>query len=398
MIELEKDHLISRAEEFAKRAKQLLPNHPSLFAGLSGLSLFNAEIFKTTRIAKYRKASIDLIEKSISLLNDKYTEFTLANGVAGVGWTIKYLLKNEIIYGDEVLDDFDRILLESLKEADFPENQTYDLLYGLIGKGVYFLEDERRVNSEALTLIFQRLMKISKYSSCGVVWYDMLGRKELNEEENYFNYGLAHGLPSLVAFFCALFEKDIFRQECKDIINSLIHQMKSAKLERLESLFPSDSRTSSPSRLSWCYGDIGVAIAFQRVSRILNDRNLEIESNNLFSHSAQRKIKDAFVRTDSTTVENGFCHGSFGVSYLFNQAFIKTNIPDLKAASAYWLSVNSSQSNDLNSKIKSQKYDFDNRTWQEDGSLLNGYCGMGLVLLSLNSDNSPLRNITLTNM
>lgn len=72
MIETENSQLILLVREFARRAEQLLPHHPSLFAGQSGLPLLNAEIFKATSIADYLENSINLIEKSIELLNDKH--------------------------------------------------------------------------------------------------------------------------------------------------------------------------------------------------------------------------------------------------------------------------------------------------------------------------------------
>lgn len=400
MIGVDKDILL--IERFATRAEELLPVHPSLFSGLGGLSLLYAEMFNLTQNSKYAKRSIDLVEQSINLLNDKNSELTLVNGVAGVGWLVKYLIKSEVLSGidEDILSDFDELLIETLKDIDFVENKTYDLLYGLIGKGIYFLEDKRIINKEALHLILQRLVQISSKSlNEEITWYDSMGREKLKTETDYFNYGLAHGIPSIIIFLSQLWKRNIEPKECSLLIRSLIDQIQATKLIDKESSYPSNSLKDEASKLSWCYGDIGIAIAFLKASEVLCNKNLEMQALNILISSARRKLDMAFIRTSGKLVENGFCHGTYGLSYLFNQAYLMTNQKELKEASNYWLSSRFSKTKSKSYDTLSNRFDFDRNSWEENGTLIEGYCGMGLVLLALKSNKcNALGNITLTSM
>ncbi len=393
------DNDLAFIDRLASKAGSLLPEHPSLFAGLSGLSLLYCEMYRFRQNDKYARSSIALIEKSIELLDDKYTELTLANGVAGVGWVVKYLLSTGILAkaDEEVLDDFDKLLVESLSDDNFYENKTYDLLYGLIGKGIYFLEDERDINKMALELILEKLLLISSRTNDGVTWYDSLGEEKMNGSNGFLNYGLAHGLPSIVTFLSRLYEKGIHQDSCASMIKSLILFIKSSKLEGQSSNYPSNSLTVAASKLSWCYGDIGIGLAFLKASEVLSDKNLESEAINLLLDSSKRKLDSSFIRSNRSSIENGFCHGTFGLSYLYYRAYNKTKNKVLLEASEYWLyDVHKIQPHQLSTVI-SANYDFESDVWNENGSLLNGYCGIGLVLLRLRSNQCrALESITLT--
>jgi len=389
-------------ERFAARAEELLPVHPSLFSGLGGLSLLYAEMFNLTQNSRYAKRSIDLVEQSISLLNSENSELTLVNGVAGVGWLIKYLIKSEVLsdIDSDILADFDELLIETLKDNDFVENKTYDLCYGLIGKGIYFLEDDRAINKEALHFIFQRLVQISSKSiNQEITWYDSMGRVKRKTATDYVNYGLAHGIPSIIIFLSRLWERNIEPKECSLLIKSLIDQIQATKLIDKESYYPNSSLTKEASKLSWCYGDLGIAIAFLKASEVLSDKNLDTQAVDILISSAKRQLDMAFIRTSGNLVESGFCHGAYGLSYLFNQAYLRTGQKVLKEASNYWLRSKFSKANSNSFDTLSNRFDFDRNSWEEDGTLIEGYCGMGLVLLALKSNKcNAIANITLTSV
>jgi lantibiotic biosynthesis protein len=393
------DDDVAFIERLACKAESLLPEHPSLFAGLSGLSLLYCEIYRLRQNDKYAQSSIRFIEKSIHLLDDKYSELTLANGVAGVGWVVKYLLKTGILTkaDENVLDNFDELLLESLNEDDFYENKTYDLLYGLIGKGIYFLEDDREANRMGLKLVLEKLMLISSRTDHGITWYDSLGKDKMNGLNEYLNYGLAHGLPSIIIFLGRLYEKRINQDICIAMIKSVTSFIKTSRLKGQLSNYPSNSLSATASKLSWCYGDIGIALAFLKASEILSDENLKSEAIDLLINSSERKLVSSYVRSNKSYVENGFCHGTLGLSYLYYQAYDKTKLKVLLETSEYWLyEVNKVEPHQL-STIISRNYDFESDVWNENGSLLNGYCGIGLVLLRSKCNHCrALESITLT--
>jgi lantibiotic biosynthesis protein len=387
---------VNHAYRFAKRAEVLLPDHPSLFSGLSGLSLLYSNLFLISKNEADSKKAIELLEKSIELLSDGKADLTLANGVAGVGWLVKYLIKKQILTpaDADVLADFDELLVQSLKIDALRENSYYDFLFGLIGKGVYFFEDDRPVNAEALELIFQRLKRLAIEGKEGKLWYDILGKEQRNEQEYYYNYGLAHGLPSIVIFLSNLFDKGIQREQCKEFTQSIISHLQKQRLENEISEYPSFSSSRAPSRLAWCYGDLGITFAFIRAAKTLEKPLLMSEASSVTLASADRQLNRALIRTEDDSIENGFCHGTSGLAYLFNQLHSKIADNRLIEARDYWLS----SCFGLGTKdILSREYFAERKMWRETGGLLNGYCGMGLVLLNLIEKKCDgLKNITLT--
>ena len=95
-------------------------------------------------------------------------------------------------------------------------------------------------------------------------------------------------------------------------------------------------------------------------------------------------------------IENGFCHGTLGLVHLFNQLYRKIGDDQLVEARDYWLSVTFGKNK---KNIVANEYDAEKGVWMESGTLLNGYCGMGLVLLNLMDEQCDgLANITLTEL
>jgi lantibiotic biosynthesis protein len=382
-IAYDKD-VVRIAKTFGSRAEELLPNHASLFSGQCGLSLLYSNLYLFSRQKAFRKRSIEFLERSIELLEDGSAGCTLANGVAGVGWLIKYLVKKKVISETDVsiLGDFDDILLESLKIDSLKDNNHYDLLFGLIGKGVYFLEDYHGLKSEALTIIFQKLKSLSVETEDGMLWYDNLGKEQRNEEEAYFNFGLAHGLPSIIIFLSKLSDSGLHQEECRKLIRSIVLYLLKQKLLDCISEYPSSGKSTQPSRLAWCYGDLGIAMSYIYASKALGDGTLLNEAKRIALQASLRDVSNSDLRSDSSgLIENGVCHGSMGLVYLFSSLYEYFGDTQFLRAREYWL-LNSFNSGGI---PISRDYVFEGNKWVENGSLINGYCGMGISLLNVHS-------------
>jgi len=384
-VERNDDLLVKIVNGFALKAERLLPDHPSLFSGQSGLSLLYADLFIFTKEEFYANKSIEVLERSIKLLSGGEGGLTLANGVAGVGWLVKYLIKKEILspLDAENLADFDELLFENLKSDDYRNNRYYDLLFGLIGKGVYFLDDNNsnKTNSpKALEIILDRLKNLSVESDAGRLWYAILGKEQRSEENDYYDYGLAHGLPSIAIFLSKLSKYNSHKVECKQLVQSIIGHLQRQRLRSCISEFPSDSKSKEASRLAWCYGDLGMAFSFIQASIALEKPSLMVDARNIAIHSASRNLGSSLIRNDSDLMENGFCHGTLGLAHLFTQLYNQFGDSQLLLAREYWLSITFGSYND---RITSRDFNPSNKTWSENGNLLNGYCGMGIALLNI---------------
>ena len=392
------DFIVEVVDEFALKAQKLLPEHPSLFSGLSGLSLLYANLFVITRDEFHSKKSIEVLERAIKFLSDGKGGLTFANGVAGVGWLIKHLIKKEILspLDAESLVDFDELLLENLKSDEYKNNRYYDLLFGLIGKGIYFLEGSNINDYRALEIIFARLNNLDVASNPEGLWYAMLGKEQRNEQNDYFDYGLAHGLPSISIFLTKLYKAGICEVECKHFVQTISDFLQKQRLKNRVSQFPSHSKSSAESRLAWCYGDLGIAFSLLQASIVLGKPSLKEDARRLAVSCTSRTLNNSFIKTEGDLIENGFCHGTLGLVHLFNQLYRKIGDDQLVEARDYWLSVTFGKNK---KNIVANEYDAEKGVWMESGTLLNGYCGMGLVLLNLMDEQCDgLANITLTEL
>ena len=85
-----------------------------------------------------------------------------------------------------------------------------------------------------------------------------------------------------------------------------------------------------PSRLAWCYGDLGIAIALLGAARGASQPEWEREA----LRAARRAAARPFAR--SGVADGGLCHGAAGAGHLFNRLYQATGEPWLRAAAQVW--------------------------------------------------------------
>ncbi|MBC7978607.1 MAG: lanthionine synthetase, partial [Myxococcales bacterium] len=126
------------------------------------------------------------------------------------------------------------------------------------------------------------------------------------------------------------------------------------------------------SRLGWCYGDLGVAIALQRIGRALGERDCRDEAAATFAHTASQRTP-----TNGMIADASLCHGSMGVSHIFRRAFQATGHADLEAAADHWLTHTLALA-DTEVGFQARRAD----AYIDSYDLLQGLTGIGLGLLA----------------
>lgn len=128
MLQFTEDAYIQR-----KKIKEL-----GLLNGLSGIAIIYYLLAKQTGDKVFGERGLELLseisEDSQSLNN---TEF--GNGLAGIGWSIEWLVQNEFINDintDEILDGIDN---ELYKAVSYSKEDNISLYNGILGKIKYFL-------------------------------------------------------------------------------------------------------------------------------------------------------------------------------------------------------------------------------------------------------------------
>lgn len=382
---IEKINLILSQEVCDKRN---LP--PGLMTELGGGCMFffyHAKVFNNDTSYEKAYAILDRIIDMISYLS-KAEHFTFCNGLAGIGWMINHLEKNDFIEFDDndILSDFD----ETLSNYLFKElaRGNYDFLHGGMGAFNYFINrNQIPENQNTLIKAVEILDSIKSKHSSGIYWDFFNGVENVIERKNA-NLGLSHGVPSILAVLANL--QSVVPNEATRglIVNSANFILETKNKDIKYSLYPYTFKIDKPeeddSRLGWCYGDLGIALSLLAAGNSINDGKYRSEAIKIMKHSATRKSFRENQITDAA-----LCHGTSGIAQIFKRFYFETGDPIFNESSNYWIG----HTLDLlvsRQDLKTSMTRWDNKLGYVDCyGLLEGISGVGLSLLSATSD-TPL--------
>ena len=147
---------------------------------------------------------------------------SLFAGLGGLGWTIEHLLRlgreNSFSVSTAAGDDqdsnaeIDSAMLRALEPGVWPGQ--YDLISGLVGFGVYFLERLPAANAiRGIEAVIQQLDALSKLVGAGITWHsgpDLLPEWQRQRyPDGYYNLGVAHGVPGVLYFLSEVAERGL---------------------------------------------------------------------------------------------------------------------------------------------------------------------------------------------
>ncbi len=363
----------------------------SLFNGTSGAALMLAHgglYFENPEYIGYAK----------SIMNDAIANFdadisTSFWGISGIGWLIQHFYELRIIEKKEIalLDELDDYLFETLHNDD---PNFYDLLNGYLGKGMYFLKRyPHNKNRKALDRIFQFIQESVVVNEVGISW--RYGRTERSTYQ--YSLGLCHGVPSILSFLCKLSVVNIEKEKGHHLIRQGVHWLLSKKNTSKENIsaFPDllPFIDEPNSRLAWCYGDLGIAVALFRIGQVLEDKEIYAEAMQIAIRTASRKLVHSEVYQDDLNVDLGFCHGLSGIVHLYHRMYQVSGNTLFDQCKNYWLKLllHSQKQNPQLPNVRGFTFrtvdevisDRAKPNWKESYNILEGSAGMTLVLLSL---------------
>jgi lantibiotic biosynthesis protein len=192
--------------------------------------------------------------------------------------------------------------------------------------------------------------------------------------EPEYNLGLAHGIPGVIAALIPFLRyKDTYNKAAELIIHGCNWLLLQERSLDFQSRFVCCVGDSEPSRLGWCYGDLTIALTLARAGKALESDLYMQKARQIALHSSLRDVKSAMVR------DAGLCHGSAGLSLIFQ--LINEIIPEqeFKDASDYWLeyTLTAYRTDGLEGF-----YAYKKGSYVETFGVLEGYAGIGLCLLS----------------
>ncbi len=364
------------------------PSRPaslSLAGGDAGLALFFAYLHEARLDEGFDEIAMELLDRAITAMGEIPILPSLYSGFSGVAWTVEHLRGR--LYEDEEGEDSGVEVAEALVEhlALTPWQGQYDLISGLVGFGVYALERGRRPGGEeSLRRTVARLAETAERGPQGVTWLsgpDLLPPRDLETfPAGYYNLGVAHGVPGVIALLALAQGAGV---ECRELLDGAVAWLLAQKLPAgAESIFSynvAPGAEPTPTRLAWCYGDLGIAAALEVAARAVGEPEWEREALAIARLCATRPVEK------SGAIDAGICHGAAGIAHLFNRLHQATGDPELREAAVRWIE----QTLKLREPGKGiGGYEMwvpdDERQlrWEAEPGFLTGSAGVGLALLA----------------
>ncbi|MEJ7598985.1 MAG: lanthionine synthetase C family protein [Kofleriaceae bacterium] len=345
-------------------------------------------------------AATRIFERAVAGLPNLGAAPTLYGGFTGVAWLASHLTEPEP-GGEDPNAELDATLCTMLSR---PGWAAYDLIGGLVGVGVYFLErlevpGAQAIAAQSLARIVDRLTELATFHGAGTTWFTpaaQLVEPERSLAPNgLYNLGVAHGVPGIVGLLGEIVGVGVgvgvggsrARQLLQQSVAWLLAQPPADPVSRFAPwIAVGVEGRRGGSRLGWCYGDLGVAAVLLRVARRVGEPAWEREAIAMARTQATRRDASTMV-TDA-----GLCHGTAGIAHLFNRLYQATGDTDLADAARYWLE-RTLELREPGAGIAGYRSLGRNETgetrWEAAPGFLTGAAGIGLSLLAATTDIAP---------
>lgn len=365
---------------------------PSLAGGDAGLAFFFAYLDRARPGEGFDDLALDLLERAIEGTGAVQSPPSLYGGFSGVAWTLEHL-RGRIFEegGEDPGEEVAAALLEYLGHT--PWRLDYDLISGLVGFGVYALERGSLPGGpECLARVMDRLSETSERVPEGITWRTpphliRPGDTEIYPEGN-FNAGVAHGVPGVIGFLGEAYAAGV--EEARPLLEGTISWLLRQKLPAgAGSIFPysvAPGVEPGPTRLAWCYGDLGIALSLLLAARSVGREDWEREALEIARAAAARPLEA------SGAVDAGVCHGMAGNAHLFNRLYQATRDPLYAEAARSWMERaldNRRPDEGLGGYVMYTVDDQGELGWREDPGFLTGAAGVGLALLAATTPVEP---------
>ncbi|MFY9822628.1 MAG: lanthionine synthetase C family protein [Thermoanaerobaculia bacterium] len=359
---------------------------PSLAGGESGLALFFSYLDQARPGEGYDDLAMELLERSIQATAENPLMPSLYSGFSGVAWVLEHLAGRLYEEDDGSEDAGEEVTAAMVEHVGLtPWQGHYDLISGLVGFGVFALERlPRPGGEECLRRVVARLSELAERGPHGVTW--LTGPELMPQEEGEkhpawsYNLGVAHGVPGVISLLGLAQRAGI---ESRSLLDGAVEWLLAQRLPPGSgSVFGysvAADAVPGPSRIAWCYGDLGISAALLVAARAVSEQDWEAKALELARQTAERSLKD------SSVIDAGICHGAAGVAHLFNRLYQATDDPVLAEAARRWIDETLALRR-LDEGIGGFRSWAPNEEkelgWRDEPGFLTGAAGVGLALLA----------------
>lgn len=333
------------------------------------------------------------LEQAIKALSTEQIGPSFYGGFAGIAWVTQHL-QTQLMDpdDDDANEEIDQVLKGFLHQSQWLDD--YDLISGLVGYGVYALERlPRPAAVRCLERVIDHLDETAERNPEGITWltppYLLPSHQREECPEGYYNLGLAHGVPGVIALLGQACAADIASDKARPLLDGAVAWLLRQKLTEGESTFSSwvvPGAKSNSCRVAWCYGDAGLSAALLIAARSVGNSAWEDEAINIARRAALRPPERAGV------VDAGLCHGAAGLAHIYNRMFQATGDPLFKESTRFWFerTLELRRPGQGIAGFSAFRPDDDgNEGWADDPGILTGAAGIALALLSATTDIEP---------
>jgi lantibiotic modifying enzyme len=305
----------------------------------------------------------------------------LYGGAARIAFAVGHLSAGDD--ADTACEMIERSLLRYLSEP----TESYDLISGLVGIAVPVLQriadGKASPSGEAVAhSILDQLERLARPMPTGVAWHtppDLLPEwQRALAPDGYTNLGLAHGIPGVVAILARYVAAGVDIRRARTLLEGGVEYLRSVASPtfgaRYAAWLPAQ-RGDAPSRVAWCYGDLGVAVALMSAATATARDDWRAAALDL-AHGMAARSFDA-----SGVVDAGLCHGAAGVAHLFNRLSQATGDAELaRRADAWFTRTLAMRRTDAIAGFPRGLPVSGTMTWEPGADILTGASGVALAL------------------
>ncbi|HZU54055.1 MAG TPA: lanthionine synthetase C family protein [Holophagaceae bacterium] len=368
---------------------------PGLAGGHAGFALFHAYYAMSGLDGHdHRGLAMAHLETAAELLPQLQGYPGFYGGFSGTAWAIDHLEKAGIFEADEDLNEVvDEALLADL--ARRPYVGLCELIAGISGSGLYGLDRGQRGRGRAVAEAALEALNLTAERRDGqTTWFNapeaLSSMARETHPDGCHNLGLSHGVPGAIGFLAeaAVQGLEAARPALEGAVAWLLAQAEEYPNGSRFGYSVEPGKQGHGSRLSWCYGDLGISAVLLLAARFMGRADWEAEALKLAQGCARRPVASA------GTVDAALCHGAIGNAHLFHRLWQATGDPSLEAAAVLWLRHGLAMRKPGEAcggflAWRSPEPGFTEPYYVADPSLLEGSAGIGLALLAFLAPQEP---------
>jgi hypothetical protein len=368
---------------------------PSLADGLAGRALLSGYLAQVDRPDhngndRHCRTAQDCVDRAIAATEKTASTAGLYSGLTGLGWAIAHLRHClPTLDAEPILGEMDDALLAHLEET--PWTGEYDLIGGLVGYAVYALE---RLPASAGVACLERIIdhveQTAEHHPEGVTWWTdpkwLLPETREKCPRGYYNLGLAHGVPGVIAVLGQICAAGIRVDRARRLLDGAVRWLLAHQSPDGFAHWIDADPAPKPARLAWCYGDPGVAAALLVAAHAVNEPAWEREARAIALRAAERPAELSGVK------DAGLCHGAVGLGHIFNRMYQATGDSWLARAAREWFEralAMRRPGRGIGGFEAWLANDRGSATYAADLGLLTGATGIALALLAATSTIEP---------